>query len=407
MKVLWFHSGVGAAGGGYTAMLYALKSLRSHSVESTIVCTEDPTVVQALRDNSFPAQLERRIRRLSSTVMTDPIWSPRGALETIALGPTLIRSIRAARETIGAVRPEVVHLNMAPLAPVAIAASQLGVPVVWHIRESLNLRGAPVRGRFNREIIRRYATRIVAINHETLRQLQPVAEAEVIYDGVPLDEFSPEFDGEAFRRSLGYSRDKILIGVLNGVSWIKGTLVYARAARIALSANPQVRFINVGEYDTPAKSWAQQLKRRLGRRVGYPRYAERVMREIEAERNQGLFNFIEPVSDVRGPLAALDILAFPAMTSHSPLPAIEAAAMMKPVVASDWPAIREVVSEGVTGLLFPPGDAEALAQAILGLAEDRDLRNTLGENAHITALERFDSRKNTARLQEIYQKVTH
>ena len=386
-------------------MLYALKSLRSHSVESTIVCTEDPAVAQSLRDNAFPAILETRIRRLSSTVMSDPIWSPRGVLETIALGPVLIRSIRAARETIGDMRPDVVHLNMAPLAPVAIAASQLGIPVVWHIRESLNLRGAPIRGRLNREIIRRYATRIVAINHDNLRQLQPVAEAEVIYDGVPLDEFSPEFDGEAFRRSLGYSRDKILIGVLNGVSWIKGTLVYARAARIALSANPQLRFINVGEYDTPAKSWAQQLKRGLGRRVGYPRYVERVMHEIETERNNGLFKFIAPLSDVREPLAALDILAFPAMTSHSPLPAIEAAAMNKPVVASDWPAIREVVSDGATGLLFPPGDAEALAGAILRLAEDRGMRNTLGENAHTTAMERFDSRKNAARLQAIYQQV--
>lgn len=79
-------------------MMYALKSLRSYSVESIIVCEEDPAVIQSLWDNAFPAKLERRIRRLSSTMRTDLIWSPRGALKPMAVRPVSTQAIRVARE---------------------------------------------------------------------------------------------------------------------------------------------------------------------------------------------------------------------------------------------------------------------------------------------------------------------
>jgi glycosyltransferase involved in cell wall biosynthesis len=58
---------------------------------------------------------------------------------------------------------------------------------------------------------------------------------------------------------------------------------------------------------------------------------------------------------------------------------LEAAASARPIVAADGPGLREIVSDGVNGILVPPRDAEALADAIERLAGDRTLRRRMGE----------------------------
>jgi glycosyltransferase involved in cell wall biosynthesis len=386
-------------------MLYTLKALRDEGVENVVVCTEDSCLLPELEQEGFSARLVTSIRKWPVTVTSRPIWTPAGFVETLSIPTAWRSSVRGAQEIIEKEQPNVVHLNMSPLVPVAIAAHRQQIPVVWHIRESLSWRNAPIRAALCRGMIQRYADFVVSINHENLAQLGGVRRSAVINDGVQLDEFHRGFDGREFRRSLACPQETLLVGVLNGVSWIKGTLVFTRAARKALRANRNIMFVNVGEYDWSATTRLQRLKRRVGKALGLRRYVERVLEESEAERMQGSFKLVGALSDVRPALAALDILVFPAMTSHSPLPAIEAAAMAKPVIASDWPAVREIVTHGITGLLFRPGDDRALADAVLALASDPDRRSRMGEAGHELALQRFDQRKNARRLLDVYRET--
>jgi glycosyltransferase involved in cell wall biosynthesis len=66
---------------------------------------------------------------------------------------------------------------------------------------------------------------------------------------------------------------------------------------------------------------------------------------------------------------------------NAPMALLEAASLGIPSVASDIGGIPELVDDGVTGLLFPPGDARSLATALEGLAVDRELATSLGRNA--------------------------
>ncbi len=79
--------------------------------------------------------------------------------------------------------------------------------------------------------------------------------------------------------------------------------------------------------------------------------------------------------------------------------------MAKPVVASDWPAVREIITHSRNGLLFQPGDHVALAEAILQLARNSELRVGMGENNYEMAVQRFDLRKNIKKVISIYQRV--
>ena len=83
-----------------------------------------------------------------------------------------------------------------------------------------------------------------------------------------------------------------------------------------------------------------------------------------------------------------------------PVVLMEAMASGLPVVASRLSGIPELVTDGVSGLLVPPGDAHALADALTTLAEDPDLRRRLGAAGRVTVLDDFDVDRNAARLAE-------
>lgn len=88
--------------------------------------------------------------------------------------------------------------------------------------------------------------------------------------------------------------------------------------------------------------------------------------------------------------AALDVVAIPSYYEGFCYTAVEAALAGLPVVASAASGLREVVEDGRTGLLVPPGDVPALAEALERVAGDRALARALGEEGRRRARERFD-----------------
>lgn len=102
-------------------------------------------------------------------------------------------------------------------------------------------------------------------------------------------------------------------------------------------------------------------------------------------------------------LASVDAVAVPS-TRPDPLPnsAIEAAAAGVPVVAANHGGLPEIVRDGVTGLLVPPGDPQALARALRLLADDETLRTRMSEAAAADARERFGLERMLDEVEAIY-----
>jgi glycosyltransferase involved in cell wall biosynthesis len=95
------------------------------------------------------------------------------------------------------------------------------------------------------------------------------------------------------------------------------------------------------------------------------------------------------VEDTRALLAALDIFVMPSLNEGLGIAALEALAMGLPVVASAVGGLPEVVEDGVNGILFKPGDAPALAAALIDLATDPARRVAAGAAARQRAVARF------------------
>jgi glycosyltransferase involved in cell wall biosynthesis len=109
--------------------------------------------------------------------------------------------------------------------------------------------------------------------------------------------------------------------------------------------------------------------------------------------------------------ACADVLVVPSVEAddgdRDGLPNVVAEAMASgtPVVASDISGIPEVVRDGQTGLLCPPGDAKALSDAVARVLGDAALRRRIVANARALAAERLDCRKNTRRIYELLRQA--
>jgi glycosyltransferase involved in cell wall biosynthesis len=84
---------------------------------------------------------------------------------------------------------------------------------------------------------------------------------------------------------------------------------------------------------------------------------------------------------------------------------VEAMAMERPVVAYGDGGVPEVVVDGETGLLVPPGDVAALAQAVVRLVRDRPQREALGRAGRERVLARFTAEAMARRVEGIYAEV--
>ena len=134
---------------------------------------------------------------------------------------------------------------------------------------------------------------------------------------------------------------------------------------------------------------------------------ERQPLEEQAARDgvSGRIRFLGHRSDVPAILQAADVFVLPSLNEGLPLAAIEAMAAQLPVVATDVGGTREIVHDGVTGLLVPPADPDALAGALRRLVREPDLARVLAAAGRELAVREFSPRHMADAVSAVYRDV--
>lgn len=120
---------------------------------------------------------------------------------------------------------------------------------------------------------------------------------------------------------------------------------------------------------------------------------------------EGLVHWLGHVDDMPALFASVDMVVLPSYREGLPKGLIEAAACALPLVTTDVAGCREVVTDGIDGLLVPARDADSLAIAIARLLDDPVLARKLGEAARTKALAMFDERIVIARTRAVYDEL--
>jgi glycosyltransferase involved in cell wall biosynthesis len=116
-------------------------------------------------------------------------------------------------------------------------------------------------------------------------------------------------------------------------------------------------------------------------------------------------HFLGHREDVRDLLSVYDIFVLPSLSEGMPLALLEAMAAGVPAVATRVGGVSEVIENGKTGLLVPPGDSRALADGIATLLENPALATELGEAARQVAVSRFSLERMVRAYQDIYAEL--
>ena len=204
-----------------------------------------------------------------------------------------------------------------------------------------------------------------------------------IYNGVPRR--APDEDRDAVFARLNLQRDRLVVTMVALFEERKGHrfLVEAmeRLMRAGVSELPSVVLEGTGPLLESIKTMVEE--KGLGEQI---RFTE--------ERN--VFNL----------LAISDIVVLPSIKNEDfPNIVIEAMSLGKAVIASDFGGIREQLEDGESGFLVQPGDAEALAEKISLLTEDRSLLKKIGENARRRFSENFTREIALQRYGELYSEL--
>jgi glycosyltransferase involved in cell wall biosynthesis len=206
-----------------------------------------------------------------------------------------------------------------------------------------------------------------AIEHKLVDEQRTTVPVSLIYNGVDLDRYDNQEACCTLPEEYGMEPGSQIVGVVARLEPEKGHPTLLEAWPQVLRVVPDAYLLIVGEGSRRDALEAQARELRIAHRVVFTGRRD----------------------DVPAVTAALDVAVLPSYREAQGLTILEAMALSRPVVASNVGGIPEMVQDGVTGLLVPPHDADALAAAITRLLLDHPLADTLARAGHDLVHDRF------------------
>jgi glycosyltransferase involved in cell wall biosynthesis len=287
------------------------------------------------------------------------------------------------------IRPDVIHNHMYRAELVGTRAA-IALGEVGHRRPYVvsTVHSSRVRSEEDREMLRvltPHMNQLIAVSKMIEAKLESegrtTAPIRRIYNGVDLSRYENQEPCCTLPEEYGMEPGSQIVGVVARLEPEKGHPTLLEAWPAVLRSVPDAYLLIVGEGSR--RDSLEALARDL-------HIAHRVV-------------FTGRRDDVPAVTAALDVAVLPSYREAQGLSILEALALSRPVVASDVGGIPEVITDGVTGLLVPPHDADSLAAAIVRLLRDHSYADTLGRAGHDMVHDRFDIGTMVGLVQQIYE----
>jgi glycosyltransferase involved in cell wall biosynthesis len=210
-------------------------------------------------------------------------------------------------------------------------------------------------------------------------------KAITVYNGINTDVFNPQNMDDDIKEELGLKEDTFVIGSVSVLEKDKGH-VYLFEAIAKLKSEGITNIICVICGTGPEEAHLKEFV------------------HVKDLTNEVLF--LGFCNDIPKILKTLDVIAITSLTIESfSMIAVEGMAMKVPVIATNVGGLPEVIDDGKTGILVPPGDVDALCRAIIHLVRNPEVRLGMGENGRLRVLERFTIEENVRKAEKVFLKV--
>lgn len=228
--------------------------------------------------------------------------------------------------------------------------------------------------------------RVVAVS-EAVRQNfakqanLPLNKIETIYNGIEVNRFATRDRRAAKRREMGWPEDVPIVIMVAVLRRGKGHEVLFEAIPSVKAAVPNVKIMLVGEGELSD-----------------------TLRE-QAKPHADVVEFLGQRGDVAELLGASDILILPSLSEALPTVLIEAGAASLPLVATDVGGSAEIVLDGETGYIVPPGQAEPFAKRLIELLQNPTLARQMGDQARERVVGMFSLEQQAKQTIDLYERI--
>jgi glycosyltransferase involved in cell wall biosynthesis len=385
-------------GGAPTSLFHLLQALDRRRFRPVVLCPGGDAAA-LFREADVP------VHRGPICAFTHVITCTYSGLRWAMLARELSRALPHARFIARRVREEraaVVHLNEGNLLIAALVGRASGARVVCHFRGMLADGHFGLRRRFIRHWLGHWADAVIAIDCGVAGPLQGLPCLKVIHNSVDLGRFAGA-DGRAFRQELGIPLDAPTAGMIGRVRADEGSLDFIHAAARLQASVPNAHFLLVGGGTRPPDFFRTPKGRLL--------LAGRVIRDELSDaqalaKRLGLsrVRFVPFRRDVPSAYAALDVVVTGGEAGVG-RQALEAAAAGRPIIAASRRPVPDLLAEGETGYLIPPGSIDPLCDRLHSLLTQPGRRGAMGAAARRWAEEQFDPTANAARIMDLYDQL--
>jgi glycosyltransferase involved in cell wall biosynthesis len=359
-------------------LLDQIKALEADGHEVVAVCAPGPWV--------------EHVRSAGVTVQTVPMVREMAPLRDIRSVAALVNCFRQHKF-------DVVHTHTPKAGLIGPTAARLArVPQVVHTVHGLLFHDRMTRSRQTifwvpEKITATLCDRLLSQSREDMERAvrsRLCSRKKIAYlgNGIDVARFAPpgSYDRTEKLRQVGLQANDFVVGSVGRLVKEKGFAELFAAAEALAARCPQIKFVVIGPRETDQDDALD------------PAYMDDLQR-------RGVVRFVNWCDDMRAWYATMDLFVLPSYREGIPRASMEAAAMMRPVVASDIRGCREVVLDGETGTLVPPRDVPRLVGAIERLYEDRALAARMGELARQHIVKNFNIKDVSSRLCEFYRQL--
>jgi glycosyltransferase involved in cell wall biosynthesis len=266
------------------------------------------------------------------------------------------------------------------------AAAMSGVPIRVLTEHSIDYSGRIGKASFFYRKIRNNMDFIIACSDEVMKSHIPKIEHNricVIHNGVDTKTFINKKTNYDLRSELKISKGQFIIGNIGNLSIQKGHGILIEAMKDLIKKGVPVVLIIVG--DGPMR--------------------EDLEKKTDESGIRGHVFFLGKRADVPDILNNIDIIAVSSLREGFSISILEAMATSKPIVATNVGGNKELVIDGVTGILVPPGDPYSLSEAIHKLITDIKTRETMGISAREYVEKRFSVLDMVRKTEELYENL--
>lgn len=384
MRILLFHS-VSDTYGASRSLLRLASYLIQDGQEVLVVLPEDGPLSILLKSADIDVVHLPELMIIKRN-------QKRGVKNWIYRALLLPSSVIRLVQIVNSFRPDCIHTNTSLIIAPALVSKLKRIPHVWHVREIFS--DFSKLWSLYQWFLYFFSDEIVCVSHAVAAQFHSFIRKrriEVIYNGFPQSEFEEVSEQRirAFRERFGLN-GHTLVGLVGRIKiGRKGQDVFVRSAALLKGKFPGVRFLCIG---SPFPGNERHLANLLS-----------MVEELDV-REQVIHT--GDVDDIKAAYASLAISVVPSVLPESfSGVVVESMAMAKSVVGTSIGGTAEQIADGKTGILVPPGDAEALTQALALLLSDCELMEQMGKQGREKYLREFEFATFYEKMFRVYSKV--